>query len=90
MTKRTLTIIGLVCISVLLLGFRGAGYRADRTLYGDYVFNGSVDIVDASLWIKGDSLFLTDGGEDTNWVVNDGNFSSPDTGDPAKIFRHPA
>ena len=43
MTKRTLTILGLVGICVLLVGFRGAGYRADRTLYGDYTFAEAID-----------------------------------------------
>ena len=56
--KRLLLIL---FIPLLLLAFRTEGYRMGNSTYKSY-------------WMLGDTLFFTDGGADTNWVVNDGNY----------------
>jgi hypothetical protein len=60
--KRILTILGLACVVVILAGFRGAGYRADRTLYGDYMFTESVDVdsLNADHLVVNDTIIVAD------------------------------
>ena len=60
--KRTLTIFGLVSISILLLGFRGSGYRGDRTLSGDYTFSDAIDVdsLDTDHLVVNDTIILGD------------------------------
>ena len=71
--KRLLLIIPLILAVLVYAGFRTGGYRSGRTtIAGETQFDGKVIFNDVSAWMYDDSLFFTDGGADTSWIVQSG------------------